>query len=88
MGNTSTCAVHRPTSTPDGRRPGQRQKLGTRIPPSYTVPFIARIPPLKMPGTEWPLSVMKMTNVSRLSPEASSRAINRPTAASRCAIIA
>ena len=51
--------------------PGQRDDAGTRKPPSYTVPLVARngvIPPSGQVKTSAPLSVVKMTIVLSATP--------------------
>ena len=59
----SMWAAMRSTFSPSRNLPGHRMKNGTRIPPSYTLPFRLRSPLLYR--TCWgPLSVMKRTIVS------------------------
>ena len=82
------CAVKAGTSTPCGSTPGQRQKLGTRVPPRYGVPLLPRIESLLIAApVAVPLSVVKTTSVFSASPHSSSLSSSRPMLVSIFSII-
>ena len=68
-------------------RPGQRAHIGTRSPPSYSVPLPSRMSPFRAPTlTCPPLSLVKITSVSRSSPVSASVFSTRPMPSSMCSI--